>query len=179
MADVFLLEGVDRVDVTPSGGSLFNLPQANQFTMNQNIKTLEFAGDHTTRRIYRPDGLDGVLGASAMTTDLFAAAGVTEVTAGVPSGVASRFYPELGTYPDCQLDVYCFATDDADGSDTDVVIRVFLAKLQQYAPDNAGNLAVQGTTLNWSGKKTLTDIDGADLPGVSTQKVIYAIDLLA
>lgn len=176
---LFTGEGINSLDVTLAGGSAVNMPFCNLFRVNAAIETLTFRGDHTTFLKYVPSTISGEMAFDKFSTDMFDALGVDETTAGLPTGYASRFYPELGDYPFVQLDAYEFVTDDDTGSDTLHALRVFLAKLQLYVPPEAGNIAVMTTSYQWSAKPTLEDINGDPLPDVSTKKVAYALDIAA
>ncbi len=56
-------------------------------------------------------------------------------------------------------------------------LSIFKTKLQPFVPAPLGNIAVVTNTFQWSGTPTLDDIDAAPLTGVSTQKVVYALDI--
>ncbi len=174
---VFTAEGVNNVTVRLAGGSALDWPFCNQFDINPNLVTLQFKGDHTSQRTYRTDGITGTMQFSKFTTDMMVAQGNTEVTASLPAGYASRYYPELATLPYLETICYEFVTDDDAGEDTLFALTVFKAKLQPFNPAPQGNLAVVENKFAWSGVPTLEDIDGGALTGVSTQKVIYALDI--
>lgn len=174
---VFTAEGVNNVTVRLAGGTALDWPFCNAFTINPNTVTLQFKGDHTSQRVYRTDGITGEMTFSKWTTDFMVAQNVTEVTGGLPTGYASRYYPELGTLPFLETVCYEFVTDDDTGTDTLFALTVFKTKLQPFVPATLGNLAVVENKFNYSAVPTLEDIDGGALTGVGTQKVMYALDI--
>lgn len=174
---VFTGEGVNNVTVRLAGGSALDWPFCNAFDIKPNTVTLQFKGDHTSQRVYRNDGITGTMKFDKFTTDFMVAQNVTEVTASLPAGYASRYYPELATLPYLETVCYEFVTDDDTGTDTLFALTVFKTKLQPFNPAPMGNLAVVVNSFEWSGVATLEDIDGGALTGVSTQKVIYALDI--
>jgi hypothetical protein len=176
---VFTGEGISSLDVKVAGGAAVNMPFCNMFKVNAAIETLTFKGDHDTFLKYIVSTISGEMHFDKLSTDMFTALGMTEVTSSLPAGYASRFYPQLATAPYVELNAYEFVTDDSTGTDTLHAIRVFKAKPQLYVPAEAGNIAVMTTSYSWSATKTLTDIDAVALPGVSTTKVSYALDIAA
>ena len=174
---VFTAEGVNNLTVRLAGGSALDFPFVNSFVITPNTVTLQFRGDHTSQRIYRTDGITGTMAFDKWTTDFMVAQDITEVTAALPSGYASRYYPETGTLPYLETACYEFVTDDDTGTDTLFALTIFKTKLQPFVPAPLGNIAVVTNTFQWSGTPTLDGIDAAPLTGVSTQKVVYSLDI--
>lgn len=174
---VFTAEGVNNLTGRLAGGSELDLPFCNSFVITPNTVTLQFRGDHTSQRIYRTDGITGTMAFDKWTTDFMVIQNITEVTASLPSGYASRYYPELGTLPYVEIGCREFVTDDDAGTDTLFNLTIFKTKLQPFVPAPLGNIAVVTNTFAWSGTPTLEDIDGGALTGVSTEKVVYSLDI--
>lgn len=175
----FTGEGIDHLTLRAAGGSETEMPLVNKFMIDPNKVTLEFKGNHSTFRKFVPDGISGTLAMDKLDLDMFDLLGMTEVTAGLPAGYASGFYPELATLPFLETNAYAFMTDDSTGTDTLHAIRVFKTKYQLFVPAELGNIAVQTNEFEWSGQSTLTDIDDAALPDIGSVPVIYRYDVAA
>jgi hypothetical protein len=152
------------------------IPKVNVFDVNTNIVTIPFTGDGDIENVYESNGITGTLGTSKFTMDLLKwVAGVVPQTTGLYSDETNRTYPELGSYPEVQIDLDYKAINEATKQRTRLRITIWQADLQKpIAIGNAGNNTAQGTTLQWSAVATVLDLFGRQLQGVTTTPVHYS-----
>lgn len=152
------------------------IPKTNVFDVNTNIVTIPFTGDGDIENVYESNGITGTLGTSKFTMDLLRwVAGITPQLTGLYSDETNRSYPELGNYPEVQIDLDYKAINELTKQRTRLRITIWQADLQKpVAIGNAGNNTAQGTSLQWSAVATTTDLFGNQLIGVSATPVHYS-----
>jgi hypothetical protein len=152
------------------------VPKVNVFDVNTNIVTIPFTGDGDIENVYESNGITGTLGTSKFTMDLLKwVAGVLPQTTGLYSDETNRTYPELGAYPEVQIDLDYKAINELTKQRTRLRITIWQADLQKpIAIGNAGNNTAQGTSLQWSAVATVTDLFGNQLQGVGNEPVHYS-----
>lgn len=152
------------------------IPKVNVFDVNTNIVTIPFTGDGDIENVYESNGITGTLGTSKFTMDLLKwVAGVVPQLTGLYSDETNRTYPELGNYPEVQIDLDYKAINELTKQRTRLRITIWQADLQKpIAIGNAGNNTAQGTSLQWSAVATTTDLFGRQLAGVAATPVHYS-----
>lgn len=156
------------------------LPKASAFTITPDVTTVDFPGDGDVEQVFVAQSVSGQLTLTKYATDVLKyVAGITEVTAGLPTDEAVRHYPQQGTYPDVELQVDFRGHNDTTGLNGTVRATIFQAKLQDpVVPAFAGNIAAEASTYAWSSTATMVDLFGRALPGV-TEDVNFALSVLA
>jgi hypothetical protein len=155
------------------------ISRSNQFTLNPNRTALNFDGDDTREIIYVSNGIDGDLRSSEFNTDvldqLVAAAAVTT---GLPTDAASRYYPELGTYPFVELRIFLKAYNV--NTLAQQRLRVYVPQVLLNFPYALGQMGSNVATqhdIQWTSQFATSDIAGRPLQGASSQ-VHYAYEVL-
>lgn len=153
------------------------------WTPAADIQDIPVPGDGTVEHIFRSQGISGTMTANKWADEVLEIGmGVPAVTTGVglPTGMTSMLHPELGTYPLVEKWVDLVSLD-GDNNDAEITQRIIVwqTKLQKpFVPGAAGNNALQGTPISWSGQPVTLDLFGRAIPG-ATGNVIYSIGKVA
>jgi hypothetical protein len=152
----------------------------NTFELSANIEALTFEGEGTSHTHNVSSEINGRLSVMQFNTDwLTKVAGVAEVTASMPTGVARIWHPELGTYPSVQAELNLRVKDMTASLGSEKIVRLYIWAMLLQNPlliTGVGNLEATTLQFDWSSLAVTTDLWGAAIPGVTgTQTVHYSI----
>lgn len=151
--------------------------KVSEFTITPDIQTISIPGDGTVEQVFSTNGINGTLTHNKWTDEVLQIAlGATLVNTNLDTTITSQLHPQLGTYPQVQMDVDLKATD-GNNSDADITRRIIIwkGKLQNpFVPGAAGNNALQPTQIQWSANPTTTDLFGIPISG-ATSNVHYTM----
>lgn len=160
--------------------------RTNQIQANTDEQTVQFEGDGTIDKVFITNGIDFTIDEDCFPAGVLASVfGVAAVTAGLPSGVARRFYAghnaELAGIT-AGLRVQAPAIKTIDGSQVGIVkvqLEVFAGTLSKIgAPGLVTGGKSPVTQWRLSASKATKDVVGAALPSVPSGGAYYAIQEL-
>jgi hypothetical protein len=165
-----------------------DVPYGNRFTMTTNVTNITYEGDNETTDIFSSADLSGTLGADKLSDDVilkaFDKTAVTSATNSLLSSLVNkRIYfgdnDEFVAPPVALLVTAAAVREDVDPEvATDVQVYIFKAAVRPFKPGDLANRAKVPFELEWSAKKTSTDIAGDALPSVPAGGATYALDIL-
>lgn len=159
------------------------LYRTNQVQANVDQQTIQFEGDGTTDKIFLTTGIDFTIDEDCFPTGVLASIfGVAAVTAGLPTGVARRFYgghnAELaGVTAGLRVQAPAIKTiDGAQVGQVKVQLEVFAGTLTKVnAPGLVTSNKAPVSQLRLSASKATKDVVGTALPSVPAGGAYYAI----
>lgn len=172
------------IDGTPNTIGTLDIPFGSGFTLGSEQETMTWEGDDDVDEEFYAQVISGTLTWDKWDATLLETVfDKTPVTSGIPEAEAERLY--MGDDSDLapvevgfQIDLK--AKDDSDGSEVNLRLTVFRAKLSPWTPPEVGNRAKWGGfQFQWKAIKTTVDLINEALPGVPTNGAAYAISELA
>jgi hypothetical protein len=165
-----------------------DVPYGNKFTMTTNVTNITYEGDNETTDVFSSADLSGTLGADKLSDEvLLKAFGKTALTSATHSALSSlinerMYFGENAEFVASPVELVATAAavrDDVDPEEAhEVVVTVFKAIIKPFKPGDLANRAKVPFELEWTAKKTTTDIAGDALIGVPADGVTYALDIL-
>lgn len=161
-----------------SGTASVEVPMSylNTFALDPNITELTFEGEGTSHTHNVSSEINGSLSFMQFNTEwLTKVAGVAEVTAGLPAGVAKMWHPELGTYPNVQAEID-LRVKDMGAAGAEKTVRLYIWAMQLQNPmliTGVGNLEAATLEYAWSSLAVTEDLWGDPIPGVTDPETVH------
>jgi hypothetical protein len=168
----FRITSIVRVNaLTNNAGTVVRtqLYLCNAASFEPQISDITYEGDGTELIVFQATGFTAELEFDSLPLGLLTAFGKTPVTTGLSAGETDRVYwmadaDAAGVV--CGLEVLCSVIDDTANANKFLGIVVPVGTLSTLTPPELASSDKATTALQFSGRKTATDIAGAALPGV-------------
>lgn len=162
-----------------SGTAFADVPMSyvQSFDLDPNITELTFEGEGTSHTHNVSSEISGTMTFGQFNSDwLDFVVGATAVTgAGLPTGVAKMWHPELGTYPNVQAEID-MRVKDMGAAGVEKTIRLYVWAMQLQNPlaiSGVGNLEAVTQEYAWTSLAVDEDLLGTAIAGVTPPETVH------